>query len=60
MSQPTKNNDGKLLFAIAGGIIVIAAGIAILASLGDHGAPVSQDLTAMPAVRTDAVDSVVF
>ncbi|MCH8807962.1 MAG: LLM class flavin-dependent oxidoreductase, partial [Planctomycetes bacterium] len=60
MSQPTKNNDGKLLFAIAGGIIVIAAGIAILTSLGDRGAPVSQDITAMPAVRTDVVDSVVF
>ncbi len=33
MSQPTKRNDGKLLFAIAGGIIVIAAGIAILVVL---------------------------
>ncbi len=60
MSKPTQNNDGKLLFAIAGGIIVIAAGIAILASLGDDGTPVSQDITAMPAVRTDAIDTMVL
>lgn len=60
MSKPTQNNDGKLLFAIAGGIVVIAAGIAILASLGDRGTPVSQDIPAMPAVHIDAVDSVVL
>lgn len=58
MSKPTQNNDGKLLFAIAGGIVVIAAGIAILASLGDRSTPVSQDIPAMPAVRVAAVDSV--
>lgn len=60
MSKPTQNKDGKLLFAIAGGIVVIAAGIAILASLGDRGTPVSQDIRAMPAVHIDAVDSVVL
>ncbi len=58
MSQPTKQNDGKLLFAIAGGIIVIAAGIAVLASLGDRSEPVSQDIVAMPALRTEAIDPV--
>ena len=58
MSQPTKHNDGKLLFAIAGGIIVIAAGIAILASLGDQGTPVTRDVAAMPAMRTEALDTV--
>ncbi len=60
MSQPTKNNDGKLLFAIAGGIIVIAAGIAVLASLGTQDDAVTHDVVAMPAVRTDAVDTVVL
>ena len=60
MSQPTKQNDGKLLFAIAGGIIVIAAGIVVLASLGGQGEPVSQDIVAMPAVRTDSVDPAVL
>lgn len=60
MSKPTQNKDGKLLFAIAGGIVVIAAGIAILASLGDRGTPVSQDIRAMPAVHIDVVDSVVL
>jgi tetratricopeptide (TPR) repeat protein len=58
MSQSTNHNDGKLLFAITGGIIVIAAGIAILASLGNQDTPVSRDIAAMPAMRTDTVDAV--
>ena len=60
MSKPKQHNDGKLLFAIAGGIIVIAAGIAVLASLGTQDDAVTHDVVAMPAVRTDAVDTVVL
>jgi tetratricopeptide (TPR) repeat protein len=60
MSQPTKQNDGKLLFAIAGGIIVIAAGIAILANLGNRDDAVTHDVVATPAVRSEALDSVVL
>ena len=60
MSQPKHTNDGKLLFAIAGGIIVIAAGIAVLASLGSRDEPVTPNVAAIPAMRTDAVDSEVF
>ncbi len=54
MNQPPRHdNDGKLLFAIAAGIIVIAAGIAVLASLGDRSDSDTQDIAAMPAVRTE-------
>ncbi len=59
MKQPTHNNDGKLLFAIAGGIIVIAAGIAVLASLGSE-EPAEREVSAMPAVRTESVESTVL
>jgi tetratricopeptide (TPR) repeat protein len=60
MSQPTKQNDGKLLFAIAGGIIVIAAAIAVLASLGNQADSAQQRVAAMPAVRSETVEPVVF
>lgn len=60
MSKPTKHNDGKLLFAIAGGIIVIAAGIAVLSSLGGRSEPSTQGVTAMPAMHTEALDTTVL
>ena len=60
MSPATKQNDGKLPFAIAGGILVIAAGIAILASLGQDSEPGPSTPTAIPAVRTAAVEPAVL
>jgi len=60
MTQPTRHNDGKLLFAIVGGIIVIAVGIAVLAGLGGSVEPVSQEVAAIPAVRTPALEPAVL
>jgi tetratricopeptide (TPR) repeat protein len=60
MTHTPGKNDGKLLFAIAGGILVIAAGIAVLASLGGSGEHGSQEVTAIPAVRTSSVEPVVM
>ena len=60
MSPAIKQNDGKLPFAIAGAILVIAAGIAILASLGQDSEPEPSTPTAIPAVRTDAVEPAVL
>ena len=58
MTHTPGKNDGKLLFAIAGGILVIAAGIAVLASFGGGGESESQEVIAIPAVRTTQVEPV--
>jgi len=58
MSHPNPHQDGKLLFAIAGGILVIAVGIAILAGLGQASDSEPTAQVAMPAVQSDAVQPV--
>lgn len=60
MTQTTRTNDGKLLFAIAGGILIIAAGIAVLASLGGRDEPLARELEAIPAVRTTSVEPAIL
>lgn len=57
--QHDKHNDNKLLFAIAGGTVGIAALIAILASLGSGGSDdqARPKLVPTAAVRTAAVES---